>query len=107
MEEFLDGPDAETARELNHDGPAAVQTVFGQAGRPILGFAKDWMYGNAGRKDVLRRHAPVLQVQGPLVGGGEIAVARLVDPQAMRVEVGGGRYLGHRQLPYFAERGDD
>ena len=54
------------------------------------------MDGDAGHGDVGGRHAPVLQVGRAFLGGGEVVVAGLVDPQAVRFEVG-----GHGELRRF------
>ena len=50
----------------------------------------------------VRGHAPVRQVHGPFLGGREIVIARLVDPQAVGLEIGGHGDLRQGELPFCA-----
>ena len=54
------------------------------------------MNGNARDVDVGGRHAEMLQVERALVGGAEVSIGRLIDPQAVRVEIGADRDLRQR-----------
>ena len=38
----------------------------------------------------------MLKIERAFIGGREIALAGLIDPEAMRVEIGGGRDLRQR-----------
>ena len=49
----------------------------------------------------------MLQIAGPFLRGGEVAIARLIDPQAMRFEIGGHCRMRHGQFLPCAQMGDD
>ena len=53
------------------------------------------------------RHAPGTQVQRALLGGGEVTLARLVDPEPVRLEIGRHGRLRHGELAFAAQGGDD
>ena len=100
--EFLDGADAETAGQLQHDGPVISQTVFGATGRVVLGLTENRVDGDAGYRGIGRRHPPMMQVAGAFLRGSEVVIARLVDPEAMRLEVRGDGDLRDRDALLLA-----
>ena len=65
------------------------------------------MNWDPGRTDVGTRHAPGRQVECPFLSGGEIVLARLVDPEPVGLEVRGDRHPRHTQPLLPAKRGDD
>src|SRR5438552_18720774 len=95
--QLLDGSHAEAARELQNDGTLSSKSVACQARGTLLRLAEYRMNRNSGHADVGTRHAPGLQVQRALLGGGEIVLARLVNPESMGLEIRGHRHLRHAQ----------
>ena len=106
-ENLLDRAHAEAARHLHDQRAVAAQAQAPAAARGVLLLAEDGMDGNAGDRDVFGRHAPIGQVGRPFVSRREVVVAGLIDPQAVRLEVGRGRQMRRVDLAFAAERGDD
>src|SRR6476661_6336089 len=62
--------------------------MLSQKFRAIVRPRECGMNWNSDDFDCLARHAPMSQICGPFGRGREIPLARLIDPQTMRFEIG-------------------
>src|SRR5262249_17907264 len=100
-------PAAEPARQLQYHRSPFVQPVLGPQLPAVLGGAEGGVDRDAGDADVAGGDAPVLQVEGALLGGGEVVLAGLVHPQPVRLEVGRHRHLRDLHPAGPAQRRED
>src|SRR5579884_1850827 len=105
--QLSDGTDAETTGKLQKDRSIAHQTMTRQTFAAVLHLGEYGMNRNAGDGNILLRHAPMLQIAAAFGRGREIALAGLIDPESMRLKIGGRRHMRQGQLALAPQGGND
>src|SRR6185437_8198883 len=105
--QVFDRSDAKAAGQLQNDGTIAGQIMVLAAGFAVFLFTEDGMDWDSGDADVLFGNTPVVKVRSAFGGRGGVAIAWLIDPEAMGFEIGGDGDLREIQFTFTPKARDD